>query len=258
MWGLVALIERFDEVDNDIKLAMAEESSPLKLGLCVLTLAQDTFEVDRMSADEIVEALDGLGIAVERSGLVNAFRASRGKLRSTTHDGITKYKVMTKGRQEVEHLLQISGPKVIYVQSGQYRTARERLRDMFADLSGEIRVCDPYYGVQSLDVLEMIPDTCDVRFLTGIASGKGSKISSAISYFRKQYPHIEIRIYPKPSDLHDRYLIEEDHFWLLGHGIKDVGNKESFIVRIKSDHASDLISDLTSTFDERWSNSTAV
>ena len=252
------MIERFDEVDNDIKLTMAEESSPLKLGLCVLTLAQDVFEADRMSADEIVEALDRLGIAVGQTSLVRAFARADDRIRRTTDDGLTKYKAMTKGRQEVEHLLQILGPQVIHVQSGEHRTARERLRGLLAALDGVIRVCDPYYGVQSLDVLEMIPNTCDVRFLTGTTSEPARRISNAISYSRRQYPHIEIRIYPTPSDLHDRYLIEEDHFWLLGHGIKDVGNKESFIVRIKSDHAADLISDLTSTFDERWSNATSV
>jgi hypothetical protein len=252
------MIERFDEVDNEIRLAMAEESSPLKLGLCVLTLGQELMGVERMSADEIVDALDRLGIGVKEKSVVKSFNASEGKLRSTMEDGVTKYKVMTKGRQAVEHLLQIPGPQIVYVQSGEYRTARRRIADMFAELSGVIRICDPYYGVQTLDVLEMVPDTCEVRFLTGVASGTTSKISSAISYFRKQYPHVEMRVYAKPHHLHDRYLIEQDHFWLLGHGIKDIGNKESFIVRIKSDHVSDLISDLTATFDVRWSNSTAL
>ena len=254
----MAFIRRFDEVDNDLKLNIAAESSPLKRGLCALTLAQEHFGVERMSVDEIVEALDKLGSAVSVISLVKAFNASQGKVRSTTEDGVTKYKAMIRGRQEIEHLLEISGPKVVYVQSGEYRTARERLRDMLAELSGVIRICDPYYGAQSLDVLQMIPDTCDVRFLTGTASGNTSVISSSISYFQKEYPHISMRIYPQPSDLHDRYLIEEDHFWLLGHGIKDIGNKESLIVRIKSDHASDLIADLTTTFDKRWAVATPM
>jgi hypothetical protein len=252
------VIERLAEVDDEIKVAMAAESSPLRLGLCVLVLAQDISGVERMSSQEIVEALDRLGIAAKQDSVTKSFNASEGKVRSTTEDGVAKYKVMTKGRQAVEHLLQIPGPQIVYVQSGEYRTARKRLADMFADLSGVIRICDPYYGVQTLDVLEMIPATCDVRFLTGTPSGKAGSISSAISYFHKQYPHVEMRVYSQPDDLHDRYLIEQDHFWLLGHGIKDIGNKESFIIRIKSDHVSDLISDLTITFDDRWSNSAAL
>lgn len=251
------MTESFDEVDYDIKLAMAGESSPLTLGLCVLTLAQDMLDLERMSADEIVEALDTLGIDVKKSSLVRAFNASSGKVRSTTQDGVTKFKAMTRGRQDVEHLLEISGPKVVQIQSGEYHTARKHLQEMLAELHGVVRICDPYYGVQSLDVLEMIPSTCDVRFLTASPSGPQTTLSSRLSHFQRQYPHVQIRVYPTSSDLHDRYLIEEDYFWLLGHGIKDVGNKESFIVRIKSDHARDLITHLTSTFDERWSNSAA-
>ena len=247
--------EGFAEVDTDVKLAIAEEPSPLKLGLCVLTLARDMPGPERMSADEIVEALDTLGINVRKVSLVRAFSASSSKVRRTTQDGVTKYKAMTRGCQAVEHLLEISGPKVIHVQSGEHHTARKHLREMLAGLQGVVRICDPYYGAQSLDVLEMIPSTCDVRFLTGRTSEPQATISSRLSYFQRQFPHVGIRVYPTPSDLHDRYLIEADHFWLLGHGIKDVGNKESFIVRIKSDHARDLITDLTSTFDERWSNS---
>lgn len=252
------MTDGFDQIDNDIKLAMAAESSPLKLGLCVLTLAQDMLDLERMSADEIVESLDRLGIDVSRSSLINAFNRSRGKMRSTIHDGVTKYKAMTRGRQAVEHLLEISGPKVIHIQSGEHHTARKHLQEMLAGLQGVVRMCDPYYGRQSLDVLEMIPSTCDVCFLTGTTNEPQTAISSRVSYFQRQFPHVQIRVYPTPGDLHDRYLIEEDHFWLLGHGIKDVGNKESFIVRIKSDHARDLITDLTSTFDSRWASSTPL
>ena len=251
------MTESFDEVDNDIKLAMAKEPSPLKLGLCVLTLAQEMLGRERMSADEIVEALDTLGVYVKRSSLVNAFNRSSAKMRATTHDGVIKYRAMTLGCQEVEDILQISGPEVIHVQSGEHHTAREHLREMLANLEGVVRICDPYYGVRSLGVLGMIPSDCDVRFLTGRTSEPSATISTAVGSFQSEYPHVEIRKYPTPSDLHDRYLIESDHFWILGHGIKDIGNKESFIVRIKSDHARDLIADLTATFDDRWSNSSA-
>jgi hypothetical protein len=252
------LIERFREVDEEIKLAIAREPSKLKLGLCVLTLAQDQLDTEYLSIDEIVEALDRLGVAVERSNLLRAFARAGDRIRCITEDGIRKYKAMTSGRQEVEEILSISGPQVIYVQDGQPRTARAQLGEVLAKLSGTIRICDPYYGVRSLDVLEMIPRACQVRFLTARTSEKITKLHRVISDFRKEYPHIEFRVYPRPGELHDRYLIEQGCIWFLGHGIKDVGNRESFIIRIDAQIASDLINTLESSFDRRWSRANPV
>lgn len=252
------MIERFREVDEEIKLAMAAEPSKLKLGLCVLTLAQDRFGTDYLTADEIIEALDRLGIAVERSNLLKAFARAGDRIRCVTEAGIKKYKVMTLGRQEVKDILSISGPQVIYIQDGQPRTARMRLAEILADLSGVIRICDPYYGLRSLDVLEMIPYTCETRFLTARTSEKIAKLHRVISDFRKEHPHIEFRVYPRPAELHDRYLIEQSCVWFLGHGIKDIGNKESFIIRIDAQVVSDLIRTLKSSFDQRWSKAKPI
>lgn len=252
------MIERFREIDNDIKLALTREPSKLNLGLCVLTLAQDQFETEYLSADEIVEALDKLGIAVDRSNLLRAFARAGDRIRCIVEDGIRKYKAMTLGRQEVEDILSISGPKVIYVQDGQPRTARARLAEILVNLRGVIRICDPYYGVRSLDVLEMIPPVCEVRFLTARTSEKTATLHRAILDFRREYPHIELRVYPNPAELHDRYLVEQGCVWLLGHGIKDIGNKESFIIRIDVHIASELIDTLRSSFDQRWSRASPI
>ncbi len=252
------MIERFREIDDEVKSAIAKETSKLKLGMCVLTLAQDQFETDYLSADEIVEALDRLGVAVERSNLLKAFARAGDKIRCITKDGIKKFKVMTLGRQEVEEILSVSGPQVIYVEDGQPRTARARLAEILATLNGEVRICDPYYGAHSLDVLQMIPSSCEVHFLTARTNEKTNKLHREISDFKNEYPHIKLRAYPKPVELHDRYLIDQNRLWLLGHGIKDIGNKESFIIQIDAQVASELIDNLRSVFDQRWSKANPI
>lgn len=252
------MIDRFRDVDEEIKISIAAESSKLKLGMCVLVLAYNLFGMEYLSANEIVEALDKLGVAVDRSNLLRAFARAQDRLRIITQDGEKKYKVMTKGRQEVEEILSISGPQVIYIQGDQPRTIRKKISDMFSGLQGEVLICDPYYGLRSLDILEQIPKSCDVRFLTAKTSEKKTKLQNAINDFIKENPKIEIRIYPTPQDLHDRYLIDQDSVWFLGHGIKDVGNKESFIIRIGNQIASDQIVTLREGFDKRWSKSTRI
>lgn len=247
------MIEQFREVDDEIKLAIAQQSSKLRLGLCVLTLAQDQFGTDYLSIDEIIEALDRLGVAVDPTNLLRAFARAGDRVRCITEGGIKRYKAMISGRQEVEGILSISGPQVVHIRNGQPRTARMRLAEVLASLSGVIRICDPYYGLRSLDVLEMIPRACDTRFLTARTSEKVARVHRAISDFKREYSHVEFRLYPRPSELHDRYLIERDCAWFLGQGIKDIGNKESFVIRIDTQIGSDLIDTLKSSFDQRWS-----
>jgi len=252
------LVERFREVDDEIKLAIAKESSKLRLGLCALTLAQEQFGIDYLSIDEIVEALDRLGVAVNRSNLLRAFARAGDRVRCIAEDKIRLYKAMTLGRQEVMGILSISGPQVVHIQNGQPRTARMILAEILASLSGVIRICDPYYGLRTLDVLGMIPRACDVRFLTARTSEKVTRLHREISDFKREYPHVEFRLYPRPSELHDRYLVEQSCAWFLGHGVKDIGNKESFIIRIDKKIGSDLIHTLKTSFDQRWSIANAI
>lgn len=252
------MIEKFREVDDEIKRALAGVPSKLRLGLCVLTLAQDKFGTEYLSLEEIAEALDRLGIAVERANLGRAFSRAGDRIRRVIVEGVPKYKVMTKGRQEVEDIVSIPGPQVIYIEGGQPRTTRKTLAEILGDLQGTIRILDPYYGLRSLDVLEAIPHMCEVRFLTARTSERAARLQSAISDFKNERPNVEFRVYPRPEELHDRYVIGEDYVLILGHGLKDIGSKESFLIRLDSQIAPDLIPTLISRFDQRWSEGQTI
>jgi pyruvate/2-oxoglutarate dehydrogenase complex dihydrolipoamide acyltransferase (E2) component len=97
-----------------------------------------------------------------------------------------------------------------------------------------------------------------VQFLTARTSEGVRRLQRAISDFKKEHPNGEFRVYPKPEELHDRYIIGEDYVLILGHGIKDIGSKESFIIRLDSQIAADLVVTLTSSFDHRWSEGKSI
>jgi hypothetical protein len=185
------------------------------------------------------------------------FYKSRDLLRKIL-EGDLYYRIMTKGRRQIEPYIQTGELSVSYIREGKPRTARKILSQILNSLNGEIRICDPYYGVRSLDAIEMIPDACKVRFLSSQTSESAAKISNAISDFKKEHANVEIRVFPNPKLIHDRYIISEDNLLILGHGIKDIGNKESFVINIQKEHARDLLSDLKQSFDEKWSSSTAI
>jgi hypothetical protein len=53
-------------------------------------------------------------------------------------------------------------------------------------------------------------------------------------------------------------VLYEDEIILLGHGLKDIGTKDSFIVRIGREVASDLIDTVRMSLDEKWQNAKLI
>ncbi len=250
------ILEEFKKIDSEIRLAIANEKSILKQGMAILSIAQDKFGIEELTAFEIVDILDKVGIPTDELSLKRAFARAKNKRVRTKIDGKEyKYKIMLFGQQEIASLLLISGPQVIYIQNGQPHKARKQLEKILADLSGAIKICDKYYGERSFSILEMIPKPCKVQFLTAQASGNTSTIQNIIKDFKKEYTNFEVRKYPNPDELHDRYLISGQEAWILGHGIKDIGSKESFIIRIDKSLGADFIDMIDKNFDDRWKNS---
>jgi len=254
-----SLLNVFENLEESTKQLLADIKSPLILGLATLSLAENKAQRTYMSSEHIVAALEAAGVAVKRTQISNAFSRAGNKISRKVIDGETCYRIMTSGQREIKSLFESQGEiSVSYVEGGKPRTARKLLADMFSSLSGEIKVCDPYYGLRTLDALEMIPANCTVKFLTTQTTEKPIKLSSAIADFKKERPNTELRIFPDPKSLHDRYVLSSNALLILGHGIKDIGNKESFVVSISKDYASDLLKSLEKTFDERWAISTIL
>lgn len=247
-----SLLETFDNLEESIKEALADVHSPLKLGLAALMLAKDRAKHASLSAEHIVAALEAAGVAIDKEQVTNAFSRAKDRITREIIDEEVHYKLMTKGRREVEQRITQSGIAISFIEAGKPRSARKTLSEFLTVLTGDIRICDPYYGLRSLDTLELIPKTCAVRFLTAQTTEKTSALTGPFADFKKEHPQIEIRLFPNPKILHDRYLIAPDSLFLLGHGLKDIGNKESFIVRLSQEYASDLIGELQTSFDSKW------
>ena len=45
----------------------------------------------------------------------------------------------------------------------------------------------------------------------------------------------------RPQDLHDRFVLSEAKILLVGHGLKDIGAKESFVIVLPRTFAPDLL-----------------
>ena len=254
-----SLIETFKSLDHASKDALAGEDSPLLLSLAALDIAATQAGVDRLSAEHIVACLEAAGVAVRRTSVSRALARAIGQVSTTKNeDAETLYRLMTKGKKKIERLLAGESMAVVRIEGGQPRTARRRLGDMLSALKGAVRICDPYYGVRTLDSLDHVPKGCAVRFLTSKTSESAQKVQGAIRDFVKERPKAEFRIAAVPSDLHDRYILTADSLLILGHGLKDIGGKESFMIRLESSLAPDLLNELAQTFDARWQSASTL
>jgi hypothetical protein len=254
-----SLLEVFESLEIQSKQMLADIESPLILGLATLAIAENKAERSYMSSEHIVAALEAAGVAIKSNQISKAFARAGNKVSRQIQEGETYYRIMTSGRRQVSHLFEAQSEiNVSYIEGGKPRTARKMLSDILTTLSGDVRVCDPYYGLRTLDALEMIPTACSVKFLTAQTTEKPIKLAGAITDFKRERSKTELRIYPDPKSLHDRYVLSSNLLLILGHGIKDIGNKESFVVSISSEYARDLLRSLEKTFEERWAISTTL
>jgi len=91
-----------------------------------------------------------------------------------------------------------------------------------------------------------------LQFLTGKTNESRTTFSREVKDFQKEVPSLEVRLFSAHHDLHDRYIISDNALVVVGHGIKDMGNKESFLILFKGDSTPDLRKTLLEKFDSRW------
>ena len=151
-----------------------------------------------------------------------------------------------------------NAPLIFFIEAGQPRTAHLELSALFHEVAGDIRICDPYYGTGSLLRLDLLKHCSSIRFLTKNADRNESAIlPRAIQEWKRQHGTTEFRE-DTDSALHDRYILSDIEIILLGHGLKDVGKKDSFVVRIPTSLAGDMVQSVRDSFDDKWARARPI
>jgi len=121
-----------------------------------------------------------------------------------------------------------------------------------------LKIVDPYCGDKTLDILSKY-NSRNIKFLTCLNKlGKNKeKVGRSIKDFLKQSSNTEFRDYQN-KDIHDRYIISDSDLVLLGHGIKDLGSKESFAIVFNKKSATNVYESLVEAFNRRWKTATVI
>lgn len=147
---------------------------------------------------------------------------------------------------------------VFFIEAGKPHTAHDELSSFFEKLQGCVRVCDPYYGVASLYRLALLQNCRSVLFLTKTPdSHERSFLPASLREYKVEHPEVEFR-QCQGREVHDRFVLAEDELILLGHGLKDIGKKESFVVKINKELAGDVIDCVRASFDDKWNDAVSL
>ena len=224
---------------------------------------------DVCSSQELVQILnEGAGKKVK----VNSLTALMEPL---LKEDIVKVKILGKGRNKRKFWFpgwidkQKAEQKIMPPSSAEdvlFFTGKDSWTDpnknfpkVIDSLKGDLCIVDPFYGSGTFYVLEKFGKKRKIRFLScKLGSEEQANITKFdinLKRFRKEFQNIEMRKYDKHYELHDRYIIAENALIIIGHGIKDLADKESFVVCLPKQLVTKFIPVLKKSFEERWKRS---
>ena len=231
-------------------MKVSDSIDPHKLGpaklkaLWVLDQIENN-EIDRYTAGAIATHL------IEKCGIKTSHQAIKyalGTDKHATHKNAKGYKLMEGGRKQLHDL--INKEEVIVIEAGKPFSAKNiQLKKVFSSLTGEVLISDPYLDVHTLDVIfKAVEQATPVKILTqNLVDKPTGTFGRHLGDLRKEGYKIEIGVY-SGSDLHDRYIMDRQIFWLSGNSLNHLGEKESFLVRL----GEDIRQSMTATFNNRW------
>ena len=222
----------------------------LSISLWVMEYLSDE-KTDRFGSAEISKYIvENLGISTSRQAVQAALtKAVKGKL---CHKERGKFKLMESGQYEL--LKQMRKDRVTLLEPGKPFSAGIELGNIFSQLSGVTCFSDPYVDQKTLEVIHkhFANRKLSIKILTSKVTN-ATQFKSDLEKLKVERVNIEVRKIGK-GILHDRYFMDDDHFWFSGNSLNNLGNKESFIVRLDDDIRQSMLK----TFNSRWQSAIII
>lgn len=264
-----SILTRFEQLTAEFKKSkfnypdIHDVDNPSYQILWVLRALKEQFNVEWSSAYDLADILLALNISATEKSVRNALAPLKGKKihRKESELSVNVYGIMDKG---LKHLEELEGQSIVYVIGGKNpRKDKMFLADAIKSSKSKIKIIDPFFGSKSLIILEKIYSGKSIQLLTTKIQLERNQSMRAfkaeLSDFKKYHKNFKSRLFPnQPKELHDRYILTKNSLILVGHGIKDLGDKESFILTFDKNMAGNIINDLDSKFDQRWKLSTPI
>jgi hypothetical protein len=157
------------------------------------------------------------------------------------------YQLMKSGMVQLDTI----DTAVTFIEPTQAFTKLRELHSILGALAGDLRVCDPYVEMRTLDMLAECAKASAIQLLTvNVKQAAGFK-QAAKAFVAEHGIALDVRTLP-PGFLHDRFLIHDGGMLLFGTSLNGLGLKQSFVVAL----GEDIRASVTATFDAEWHRAT--
>jgi len=215
----------------------------------------------KLTAAEIARfAREVMEVSMTARSVANAINRAGTKVHPYKGETQAQYEIMAAGK---EHIRRLGNGKltVLYTAGGApYSMKRQLADELIAQPYATLDILDPYCGPRTLDLIRKWPIAGRLRFITMVSKIGKQRLNSLrreIKDFCSEFKNSEFRAHSAGA-IHDRYMITPDRLILLGHSIKDLGSKETFVIAIAASQLRDLMSVLRLAFEEKWKRSTPL
>jgi hypothetical protein len=255
------LVEKFREAETRDFPDFHNYKTPLERGLWVLWVSKEKLGIKRLDAEQIASVIREVKeTSIDAKSIISAFNRAGDKIHAYYEDGSTLFEVMKTGK---DYLMSKGGEgsiELFYFEPNQPFTSKRILsKNILNVLEGELKIVDPYCNVRTLDLLKDIKDR-PIKVMTRLENlndKEQNRLMREIRDFKTENSNVELRDYPY-KDLHDRYILSSEYLAILGHGIKDLGRKESFVILLNKKTSENIVGALNENFDRRWKQSQII
>lgn len=261
MHNIEDIIRKFEKTDKSDIPEFCNYKKPLDQGLWVLLVSKEKLRIRKLTAEQIASIIrDVMEVSTEAESITKSFNKAEKRIHTYKENGETYYEIMRKGKEYLKSLIKEGSIDIFYFEPDNRYTCKKILsKNILKNLNGKLRIVDPYCSDRTLDVLEDVENN-PTQFLTrveNLSEKKRNQFLRTLQDFKSENKNIEFRNYTN-TDIHDRYVISNKLLIILGHSIKDLGAKESFVVMLNKETSKNIFDALIQNFDRRWRKSSIL
>lgn len=183
-----------------------------------------------VSAVEISKSLhDKHGIPLHWRTIDSSLQKEKEYVARRKRTGRWQYSLLSKG----ECLLKAPNLALTLVNPSEAVQAVIKLHEFLSELSGDIRICDPYLDDKTIEHLDSCPSSSSILLVTQTIRDSG-KLRRLLSAMHTSGRNVIIR-QAANTKLHDRYIIDAKSMMILGTSLNGLGKKQCFIIQAGRD-----------------------
>lgn len=234
----------------------------LENALWCLLVVKDSTIVKKLTAKAMSYILANIKeINIDEKSIIRALSRAANKIKTEKINSKIFYEIMNPGKEYLTNFSAENTSKIHFVNgTNAWSTTNKNLPMLITKLNQELIIIDPYYGIGTLSNLEKISKNKKIRFLTSRLGTNESedKFKKELLKFKSEFRNIQINKYDKFYEFHDRYILSDNGLIIIGHGLIDLGSKESFIIALFDEEIKPLIPILTESFENKWKKSVVL